>query len=190
MMARNQTSIFAFWILFALVICGSSLAKEDDLSTESTMKENCSYTIIIQTTCAHGAETSNNVSIRFGDIKSNDIVVKHLNSKHMRQVDPLQPDVYDEKLKKPFQMCTVDEFRVTGPCVKSPVCYLYLKSMGDDKWRPGLAQVRVSGASHLSSTEFYFRRYLPQHVWHGKDRCDKEVTPFGIKRKRKFFPRI
>jgi hypothetical protein len=41
--------------------------------------------------------------------------------------------------------------------------------------------------SHLGSDYFYFRRYLPRRAWHGLDACDKEVTPFGIKQKRKVF---
>ncbi|KAF2283367.1 hypothetical protein GH714_003570 [Hevea brasiliensis] len=144
----------------------------------------CNY---IETTCTKGAETSNHVRLRFGDSKSNDIVVHHLNNKHIRKLDPLQPEVLDDMPRKPFQACMVDQFQVTGQCVESPVCYLYLKLAGTDDWRPGFAQVRVLGRSHLSSDYFYFRRYLPRHVWHGSDVCDKEVTPFGIKHKRKVF---
>lgn len=145
----------------------------------------------IETTCTKGAETSNTISLRFGDTKSTDILVKHLNSKHVRQVDPLSPMVLDDVPRKPFQACSVDEFQVTGECVESPICYLYLKLAGKDDWRPGFAQVRVlegegEGFHHISGY-FYFRRYLPRHVWHGSDMCDREVTPFGIKHKRKVF---
>ncbi|XP_007016606.2 PREDICTED: uncharacterized protein LOC18590804 [Theobroma cacao] len=148
-------------------------------------KGNCTYTVTIQTSCTKGAETSDYVSLRFGDIKSNDIVVQHLNSKHVRKLDPLQPAVLDDIPTKPFQACLVDEFQVTGQCVESPICYLYLKLSGNDDWRPGFAQVESLEESHLSSRYFYFRRYLPRNVWHGSDLCDKEVTPFGIKHKRK-----
>lgn len=149
------------------------------------LQENCTYAVTIETTCTKEAETSNPVSLRFGDTKSTDILVKHLNSKHVRQVDPLWPTVLDDVPRKPFQACNVDEFQVTGPCVVSPICYLYLKLGGEDDWRPGFAQVRVLEGSHHSSEYFYFRRYLPRHVWHGSDICDREVTPFGIKHKRK-----
>lgn len=153
---------------------------------------NCTYVVTVETTCTKGADTSNHVSLRFGDTNSNDILVRHLNSKHVRRVDPLEPEVLDDVPRKPFQACVVDEFHVKGQCVKSPICYLYLKLAGADDWRPGYAQVKVveaAGSDHLSSDYFYFRRYLPRHVWHGFDACDKEVTPFGIKHQRKVFER-
>ncbi|XP_010253423.1 PREDICTED: uncharacterized protein LOC104594702 isoform X1 [Nelumbo nucifera] len=188
-MKKGRAASFAFCLFVALEMSGFSISSAEEALPPKLKQENCNYTVAIETTCAKGAETSNVVSLRFGDIQSNDVLVRHLNSKHVRRVDPLYPAVLDEVPRKPFEACTVDEFRVTGPCVQSPICYLYLKSVGGDSWRPGLAQVRVSSAtpSHLSSDYFYFRRYLPKHVWHGFDTCDKEVTPFGIKYHRKVF---
>ncbi|KAL5581136.1 hypothetical protein UlMin_013578 [Ulmus minor] len=152
-------------------------------------KENCSYLVTIETTCTKGAETSNHISLRFGDTNSNDVLVKHLNSKHVRQVDPLEPMVLDDIARKPFQACTVDQFQVKGQCVIYPICYVYLKLSGKDDWRPGFVQVRLleMGGNNLNSKYFYFRRYLPRHVWHGIDLCDEVITPFGIKHKRKLF---
>ncbi|KAK9279041.1 hypothetical protein L1049_013719 [Liquidambar formosana] len=176
-------------VLFVVLLAFDSdifvLTRGESLSTEK--KKNCTYTVTIETTCTRGAETSNHVSLRFGDTKSNDILVRHLNSKHVKSLDPLEPVVLNDVPKKPFQACEVDEFQVTGQCVESPICYLYLKLAGTDDWRPGFAQVRVLEGSHLSSDYFYIRRYLPRHVWHGSDICDREVTPFGIKHKRKVF---
>lgn len=153
------------------------------------MQQNCTYAVTIQTTCTRGAETSNHISLRFGDTNSNEVLIKRLNTKHVKRLDPLEPEVLDDVPRKPFQACTVDQFQVKGQCVNAPVCYLYLKLGGTDDWRPGFAQVEVVGGgfSHLSSDYFYFRRYLPRHVWHGVDVCDKEVTPFGVKYKRKVF---
>lgn len=104
-------------------------------------------------------------------------------------MDPLDPQVLDDVPRKPFQACVVDQFQVKAQCVDSPICYLYLKLAGTDDWRPGFAQVHVleGSHSHLGSDYFYFRRYLPRHAWHGLDACEKEVTPFGIKQKRKVF---
>ncbi|KAG8387755.1 hypothetical protein BUALT_Bualt02G0054300 [Buddleja alternifolia] len=165
---------------------------DDDLCTklgdqESPEISNCTYLVTLETTCTKGAETSSHVSLRFGDAKSNEILVHRLNSKHTRRVDPLEPQVLDDVPRKPFQACMVDQFRVTGQCVESPICYLYLKVAGDDDWRPGYAWVQLleSDKSHLSSTGFYFRRYLPRKVWHGSDVCDPEITPFGLKYRRK-----
>ncbi|KAB2073719.1 hypothetical protein ES319_A07G103100v1 [Gossypium barbadense] len=165
--------------LLALIAGGENLPQN--------IKRNCSYTVTIQTTCTKGADTSDHVSLRFGDEKSNDMIVHHLNSKHVRQVDPLQPLVLDDNPRKPFQACLVDEFQVTGQCMESPICYLYLKLSGSDDWRPGFAQVEALEESSLSSKSFYFRRYLPRNVWHGSDLCSKEITPFGIRHKRKVF---
>ncbi|CAJ2670334.1 unnamed protein product [Trifolium pratense] len=177
---KNKTGHFLFYcmLLHVLVVGCESLEAPPQ-------KKICTYVITIQTTCTWGAETSNRVSLRFGDTNSSEILVRHLNSKHLRQVDPLEPEVLDDIPRKPFQACTVDQFVVTAPCIESPVCYLYLKLIGNDDWRPGYAQIEVLEGSHLSSNNFYFRRYLPRLVWHGSNVCDSEVTPFGLKKKRK-----
>ncbi|RDX87547.1 Embryo-specific protein ATS3A, partial [Mucuna pruriens] len=167
-------------LMHVLVAGGESLEAPE-------LKKNCTYVITIETTCTWGAETSNRVSLRFGDTNSNGILVRHLNSKHLKKVDPLEPEVLDDMARQPFQACMVDQFEVTAPCVESPICYLYLKLIGNDDWRPGFAQVRVLEGSHLSSDFFYFRRYMPRHVWHGSDVCDSQVTPFGLKKKRKVY---
>ncbi|KAG4924947.1 hypothetical protein JHK82_050807 [Glycine max] len=170
-------------LLHVLVARGESLEAPE-------FKKNCTYVITIETTCTWGAETSNLVSLRFGDTNSNAILVRHLNSKHLRKVDPLEPEVLDDMPRKPFQACMVDQFEVTAPCVNSPICYLFLKLIGNDDWRPGFAQIQVLEGSHLSSDYFYFRRFVPRHVWHGSDVCDSEVTPFGLKKKRNAYVNI
>ncbi|XP_059660668.1 embryo-specific protein ATS3A-like [Cornus florida] len=184
---RGWISLLFIALFFAFGFGSEIYVPSDAESLPPEKKENCTYAVTIETTCTKGAETSNHVSLRFGDTKSNDILVRHLNSKHTRWVDPLEPQVLDDVPRKPFQACMVDQFQVTGQCVESPVCYLYLKLTGNDDWRPGFAQVQVLEGSHLSSNYFYFRRYLPRHVWHGSDVCDSEVTPFGIKFNRKVF---
>ncbi|KAG9441764.1 hypothetical protein H6P81_017618 [Aristolochia fimbriata] len=155
-------------------------------------KGNCTYTVLIETTCTEGAGTSDHISVRFGDAKSNDVLVRHLKAKHIKRVDSSKKastDELDDVPREPFRACGVDQFRVVAPCMESPVCYMYLKQIGKDGWRPGLAQVLVGEEySGLSSESFYFRRYLPRHVWHGSDMCDTTVTPFGIKYVRKVFP--
>ncbi|WJX81813.1 hypothetical protein P8452_64651 [Trifolium repens] len=176
---KNKTGHFLFcFVLLHVLVAGCE-------SLEAPQKKICTYVITIETTCTWGAETSNRVSLRFGDTNSSEILVRQLNSKHLRQVDPLEPEVLDDIPRKPFQACTVDQFTVTAPCVESPICYLYLKLIGNDDWRPGYAQIQVLEGSHLSSNNFYFRRCLPRLVWHGSNVCDSEVTLFGLKKKRK-----
>ncbi|CAA2996715.1 embryo-specific ATS3A-like [Olea europaea subsp. europaea] len=188
-MMSSTKSIFVTWIIFLAIstqIC--TIASSESHSPKQ--KENiCIYEVTIGTTCTGGAETSNSVNLRFGDKKSNDILIRHLNSKHVRRVDPLEPQVLDDMPRKPFQACMVDQFQVKGHCVKSPICYLYLKLVGHDDWRPGFVQVRMLDEPYFSSEYFYFRRYLPRLVWHGSDVCDTKVTPFGIKYTRKVFPK-
>ncbi|XP_034688632.1 embryo-specific protein ATS3A-like [Vitis riparia] len=183
---KHCKEISVFCVLFIAFGADTlGLAVGESLTPEK--KKNCTYVVTVETTCTNGADTSNHVSIRFGDTNSNDVVVQHLNTKHVTRLDPLKPAGLDDTPIKPFQACTVDEFQLTGQCVESPICYLYLKLIGTDDWRPGFAQIRVLEGDHLSSKYFYFRRYLPRHVWHGSDVCDREVTPFGIRHKRRVF---
>ncbi|RWR72973.1 putative Embryo-specific protein 3 [Cinnamomum micranthum f. kanehirae] len=180
-MKRSRALIFCASLLFVLVGLGSG-------QPESTEKQaNCTYTVLIETTCSKGAGTSDRVSLRFGDSKSNDILLPHLSAKRGRRVDWRGAVVLTDVPQKPFKACGIDQFQVIGSCVESPICYLFFKHRGNDRWRPGLAQVLVPEISHFSSKSFYFRRFLPQHVWHGSDACDTEVTPFGIKHTRKIF---
>ncbi|KAK4777722.1 hypothetical protein SAY87_017909 [Trapa incisa] len=184
------------WLLALCVVVFILLAGgEPDLLNE---KEKCTYIVTVETSCTNAAATSSPVSLRFGDANSTDIVVRHLNTKHHKQADPLHPDRHssalddddaDPVLVRPFQPCTVDEFQVTGGCVDSPVCYLYLKLVGADDWRPGFARVDVIERAGLSSEQFYFRRFLPRRVWHGSDLCGGELTPFGVKSRRKAAPK-
>ncbi|KAL5833058.1 hypothetical protein ACOSQ3_016732 [Xanthoceras sorbifolium] len=166
--------IFACCMLFlALFAAGQNVPTSKD-------KGNCTYAVTIETTCPEGAETSSPVSLRFGDADSNEILVRRLNTNYVRKVDPTSPAV-------PFQACNEDEFQVTGPCVKSQICYLYLKLVGADDWRPGSAKVRAIEAYHHSSKNFSFRRDMPRRSWYGLDMCVKEVTPFGEKQISKNF---
>jgi len=151
------------------------------------LQDNCSYTVIIETTCAKGAGTTGHVSLRFGDSSSTDILARRLGHRHAIRPDGAGQATVDDMPSIAFQECATDVFKVTGKCIESQVCYLYLKQRGEDNWRPGRAQVLVSEAPGLSSSSFYFRRVLPREVWHGHDLCRGQVTPFGIRQARKVF---
>nr|XP_043635317.1 embryo-specific protein ATS3A-like [Erigeron canadensis] len=181
--------ILVLSIIVAQVMFAKNLTVASKVTHRFHLKEkrNCTYAITIETTCTKGADTSNHVSIRFGDSTSNDILVHSLNSKHVKRLDPLEPQVLNDVPIKPFEACTIDQFQHSSKCVKSPVCYIYLKLTGKDDWRPGFVQIRVFEGSHLSSNYFYIRRYLPRNVWHGIDACDTKVTPFGLKHTKKVF---
>lgn len=179
---RIFTATLLSLLVFALD-CQNLVFVRGELQT----KGNCSYVITIETSCTKGAGTLNHISLRFGDSRSNDILVRPLNRRHVKSVDKMDQSVLDDVPRKPFQPCSVDEFQVDGPCVYTTICYLYLKLTGSDNWRPGFAQVQVLDEARFNSDYFYFRHYLPRHVWHGYDLCDREVSPFGIKHKRKIF---
>ncbi|XP_031384591.1 embryo-specific protein ATS3A-like isoform X2 [Punica granatum] len=178
------------WLFVSCVALLILLAGGETISSEE--KGRCTYIITVQTSCTNGAETSSPVSLRFGDANSTDILIRRLNTKHAKQLDPLQPDHHrpleddaDPIPVKLFQACSVDEFQVASGCVESPICYLYLKLVGADDWRPGSARVDVIERAGLSSQQFRFRRFLPRRAWHGSDLCGGELTPFGVKRQGK-----
>ncbi|KAG1339171.1 embryo-specific protein ATS3A [Cocos nucifera] len=180
-------------VLFLSAAAAAATSEEDlekrgggSVLIDST-KDGCNYMILIETTCTKGAGTVDQVSLRFGDSNSTDILVRRLRTKHPKWVDELGPMVLDDVPRVPFQECSTDVFKVTGKCIHSQICYFYLKHRGDDDWRPGQAQVLVTGAAKLSSNSFYFRRFLPRRVWHGIDNCEAEVTPFGLRHPRRVF---
>lgn len=143
-------------------------------------KGNCSYVLEVETTCAPFAETSDNISVRFGDSAGNHVIHKKL-----KYSKPVFKPLSEQKLmglteKKPFDRCSFDKFKVEGPCMQADVCYLYFKRVGTDQWRPGYAKIQaivsedgeVELMSPASEYTFYFRNFLPSHVWFGYNYCD------------------
>ncbi|KAF3782206.1 hypothetical protein EJ110_NYTH34908 [Nymphaea thermarum] len=175
-----------------LVALGASIAagekvRDARLNFPFSKQANCTYAIEIETTCTHGAGTTDPVSLRFGDSNGTDVLVRHLNPSLVKRVDRAAIQVLDDRPRQPFHECGLDVFQTVGPCVLSPVCYLYVKQLGADPWRPGYAHVRVLDNPSLSSSRLFYRTYLPRNVWNGQDVCDKVVTSFGIKHVRKVF---
>jgi len=146
---------------------------------EEQQQRNCTYVLEVETTCAQFAETSDNISVRFGDSVGNHVIHQHL-----KYHEPVFKPLSEQKLvsiseKKPFDRCSFDKFKVEGPCMKADVCYLYFKRIGTDQWRPGYAKIQAifSEASEIemkfpSEYTFYFRNFLPSHVWFGYNYCD------------------
>ncbi|ONK62386.1 uncharacterized protein A4U43_C07F3340 [Asparagus officinalis] len=176
----------ALSLSFALVLVAGSEINEGFRNSNKEKKHNCTYTVIIETTCTEGAGTDAHISLRFGDSTPTDILTRHLAKDRRKRPSANLTDIIDVP-DRPFQECTTDVFKVTGTCVRSQVCYLYLKQRGEDNWRPGRAQVLVDESPEFSSKNFYFRRVLPRGVWHGHDMCTGKVTPFGVKQERKVF---
>ncbi|GLJ24167.1 hypothetical protein SUGI_0461040 [Cryptomeria japonica] len=141
-------------------------------------KGNCTYAVEIETTCAPSAATADHVGVRFGDSEGNHVVAKNL--KHPEPI--WNPRMGRENKDKqwnnyqPFDKCAIDRFEVEGPCMQRGICYLYLKRVGADEWRPGWAKVlhkKSDGVVSPVSDTFYFRMFLPSNVWFGFDYCDE-----------------
>lgn len=98
------------------------LLETNTLLATTLSQANCTYTVLIETTCSKGA--SDRVSLRFGDSKSKDILVPHLIAKRGRRVDRRGAAILTDAPHKPFQGCGIDQFQVIGSCVESPICYL------------------------------------------------------------------
>ncbi|KAL4189487.1 hypothetical protein AMTRI_Chr08g165610 [Amborella trichopoda] len=169
--ARMTRNVFlAFAAVSLLVQCAQTR------SLAHNSKGNCSYWVEIETTCAPQADTASIVGVRFGDNNGNHVVTRHLKNPKL---------VYDPKLGqrkqgavyKGFDRCAIDMFEVQGSCMERAVCYLYLRRMGPDGWRPGWVKVLHNhglGGADLSpvSGTFYFRTFLPENVWFGFDYCE------------------
>ncbi|GLJ24189.1 hypothetical protein SUGI_0461350 [Cryptomeria japonica] len=151
-------------LLFLLVIAVAPICSSSPTST-TEKGLNCSYIVNVETSCTAGAGTGDHVSLRFGDSAGNHVLAKHLK-------EPIEGNQ-----EKPFQWCSSAKFKIEGPCVNQSVCYLYLKRIGADHWRPARARVH-SAVDHKPFgpvDTFYFRRFIPSNVWHGYDYCDNFV---------------
>lgn len=147
---------------------------------DGQQQNNCSYVLEVETTCAQFAETSDDISVRFGDSVGNHVIHQKL-----QYPKPIFKPLSEQKLmvmaeKKPFDRCSFDKFKVEGPCMQADVCYLYFKRIGTDQWRPGYAKIQaiisedgdVELMSPATEYTFYFRNFLPSHVWFGYNYCD------------------
>ncbi|XP_021906449.1 embryo-specific protein ATS3A-like [Carica papaya] len=143
------------------------------ISPLAKANQNCTYLVEIQTSCAPSAETTDHISLRFGDAAGSLITVKHLKNPKL---------VYDPShgLKRHgsgyggFIRCGIDMFEASGECMKQSVCSLYLKRVGSDGWRPGwvkLFKQEKEGRAMPVSYMFYFRTFVPANVWYGLNYC-------------------
>eukprot|EP01018_Ginkgo_biloba_P019897 Gb_33702 [translate_table: standard] len=167
----DPTAMLAFLVLlFAIPIW----ARPPATMLPGQQKGNCSYAVEIETTCAASAETADHIGVRFGDSEGNHVVAKHLS--HPKPIfNPREGKQNQWTKYKPFDRCAIDRYEVEGPCMQRGICYLYLKRVGSDEWRPGWAKVlskRGDGLVAPASDTFYFRMFLPSNVWFGFDYCD------------------
>ncbi|CAN6442353.1 unnamed protein product [Victoria cruziana] len=112
----------------------------------------CSYTVVVKTSCSSRKWTRDQISLAFGDAYGNQVYAPRL----------------DDPSSGTFERCSIDTFRLTGPCTHE-ICYFYLLRMGGDGWKP--EQVKVYSPNSKAKI-FYYDMFLPNGVWYGFNFCD------------------
>ncbi|KAJ8529795.1 hypothetical protein K7X08_036630 [Anisodus acutangulus] len=151
-------SLAAFFFNFSQA---RSITPTSTIPQISTIKTNqtaatarsCSYTLTIKTSCSSSKYTRDKVSIAFGDSYGFEVHAPRL----------------DNPSSRIFERCSTDTFQIRGPCTYE-ICYLYLKRVGSDGWKP--ESVKVYGPDRPVIT-FKFNKFLPNGVWFGFNHCRK-----------------
>ncbi|XP_027358598.1 embryo-specific protein ATS3B-like [Abrus precatorius] len=122
---------------------------------QMTTAANCSYLVVITTSCSSPKFTTDKIGIAFGDAYGN--------------------QVYEPRLDNPiagtFEQCSSDSFQIDGECA-SPICFVYLYRSGAEYgWKPD--SVKIYGYDSEPVT-FNFNESIPNGTWYGYDNC---VTP-------------
>ncbi|CAN4108111.1 unnamed protein product [Withania somnifera] len=116
----------------------------------------CSYTLSIKTSCSSPKYTRDRVSIAFGDAYGFEVYAPRI----------------DNPASRIFERCSTDTFQIRGPCTYE-ICYLYLKRVGSDGWKP--ESVKVYGPDRPVIT-FKYDKFLPNGVWFGFNHCRKIMS--------------
>ncbi|KAK7283694.1 hypothetical protein RIF29_13401 [Crotalaria pallida] len=121
---------------------------------------NCSYKVVISTSCSSPKFTTDEISIVFGDAYGNQIYAPKLG-------DPVS---------RTFERCSSDTFEIDGACV-SRICYVYLHRSGaseSDGWKP--ESVKIYGFN-IDPITFYFNTSIPNNTWYGYNLFDFPTPP-------------
>ncbi|CAJ1952549.1 unnamed protein product [Sphenostylis stenocarpa] len=120
---------------------------------------NCSYLVIISTSCSSPKFTFEKIGIAFGDPYGK-VIEKRL----------------DNPASRTFEQCSVDVFEIYGACA-SPICYVYLQRSGAvDDWKP--ERVKIYGNNRWLLT-FNFNFSLPDATWYGYNWCN-DIPPYHL----------
>ncbi|KAK7314918.1 hypothetical protein VNO77_33448 [Canavalia gladiata] len=114
---------------------------------------NCSYLVVISTSCASPKFTTDKIGIAFGDAYGNEVYEARL----------------DDPVSRTFEQCSSDTFQIDGACA-SPICYVYLYRAGaEDGWKP--ESVKIFGYNSPPVT-FNFDTPIPNGTWYGHNLCE------------------
>uniref|UniRef100_A0A1D1Y9E1 ATP synthase subunit delta n=1 Tax=Anthurium amnicola TaxID=1678845 RepID=A0A1D1Y9E1_9ARAE len=123
-------------------------------------KGSCTYTVSIKTSCSSPRVTRDAISLTFGDVNHNEVYAARL----------------DDPASRTFERCSVDTFRMSGPC-GSRTCYLYLYRSGRDGWTPEYVKVFYRPGDTRTSVTFYYGSPIPNAVWYGFNLCNGAALP-------------
>ncbi|KAJ1431378.1 PLAT/LH2 domain superfamily [Sesbania bispinosa] len=115
-------------------------------------EHNCSYMVMITTSCSSPKITLDEISLAFGDAYGNQVYAPRL----------------DDPISRTFEQCSSDSFQIDGPCA-SPICYVYLyRSGADDGWKPETVKIYGFDADPIT---FNFNTSIPNDTWFGYNFC-------------------
>ncbi|CAL0333219.1 unnamed protein product [Lupinus luteus] len=121
---------------------------------------NCSYMVIISTSCSSPKFTTDEISLAFGDAYGDQIYAPRLNDPFSRK----------------FEQCSSDTFQIDGPCTYQ-ICYAYLYRSGaneNEGWKP--ESVKIYGFD-TEPLIFDFNTPIPRDTWYGYDYCAIPTPP-------------
>lgn len=81
----------------------------------------------------------------------------------------------DDPASGTFERCSVDTFRIVGPCGGRP-CFLYLRRSGRDGWIPEYARIFYQPGDTRTAVTFAYDASLPDGVWYGFNLCHDGAT--------------
>ncbi|KAG4941786.1 hypothetical protein JHK84_045910 [Glycine max] len=114
---------------------------------------NCSYLVVISTSCSSPKFTTDKIGITFGDAYGNQVYEPRL----------------DDPISRTFEQCSSDTFQIDGACA-SPICYVYLyRSGAEEGWEP--ESVKIYGYNSEPIT-FNFNTSIPNGTWYGYNLCE------------------
>ncbi|RDX89757.1 Embryo-specific protein ATS3B, partial [Mucuna pruriens] len=119
---------------------------------------NCSYLVVISTSCSSPKFTTDRIGITFGDAYGNQVYAPRL----------------DDPIARTFEQCSSDTFQIDGACA-SPICYAYLyRSGAENGWEP--ESVKIYGYNSDPIT-FTFNTSIPNGTWYGYNLCETPPPP-------------
>ncbi|KAK7380202.1 hypothetical protein VNO78_32699 [Psophocarpus tetragonolobus] len=160
-----------FWLSSKLTLSVSE-SKSDSFQYSATAAEsfsfgpiqmktsaNCSYRVVISTSCSSPNFTTEEIGIAFGDVYGNKIYEPRLN-------DPIS---------RTFERCSLDTFHINGACA-SPICYVFLHRPGAAEGRDWMPEiVKIYGKNNTRPLAFNFSIPPPTHLHlYGYDWCDPD----------------